>query len=205
MNIVLADDHELVRDALCELIRRSDPEGVVYPAGSFDEAAAIVAKRPEVEMVLLDLYMPGMVGVSGAVSLRNDYPEKKIVLMSGAAAPVEVIRAMEAGIHGFVPKSLPGASLVALLRLLATGVRYFPPELIQQARQRKEGLNEREQQVVAQLRLGATNKMIAQRLGLDEMVVKSVLRSAGNKLGARTRTEIALKALRLGEESSDAA
>ena len=203
MNLILADDHELVNDALCELIRRSDPEGTVYPAVNFDQAAAILAKRPEVEIVLLDLYMPGMLGISGAISLLRDYPDKKIVLMSGAAAPAEVAGAIEAGIHGFVPKSMPGASLVALLPLLATGVRYFPPELLQKTPRRAEILTEREQQVIIQLRLGATNKMIAQRLGMDEMFVKSALRSAGNKLGARTRTEIALKAMKLEEARPD--
>lgn len=205
MKLILADDHELVRDALCELIRREDPEGEVHSAGSFEEAAACLAKHPDVEMVLLDLYMPGMIGVTGAIGMRNANPTKKIVLMSGSAAPVEILKAMDAGIDGFLPKSLPGSSLVALLRLLATGVRYFPPELLDAAKQRRQGLSERELQVVAQLRLGATNKMIAQRLGLDEVVVKSVLRSAGQKLGARTRTEIALKALRLTEESEQAA
>lgn len=202
MKLILADDHELVRDALCGLIRREDPEGEVYPASSFEEASACLAKHPDVEMVLLDLYMPGMIGVSGAIAMRNANPTKKVVLMSGSAAPIEILKAMDSGIDGFLPKSLPGASLVALLRLLTTGVRYFPPELLEAAKQRRHGLSERELQVVGELRLGATNKMIAKRLGLDEVVVKSVLRSAGNKLGARTRTEIALKALGLDSEQA---
>lgn len=199
MKLILADDHGLVRDALVELIRAEDPGAEIHTAGSFDEASACLAGHPDAELVLLDMYMPGMVGVSGAVAMRRAHPDIKVALLSGSASPVEVLRAMDAGLDGFLPKSMRGASLVALLRLLATGVRYFPPEFVEVARPRSEGLTEREMQVVSQLRLGATNKMIARRLGLEEMVVKGALRSAGHKLGARTRTEIALKALSLTE------
>lgn len=199
MKLILADDHNLVRDALIALIRLDDPDGEVYAADSLEEAAACLNGHPDVDMVLLDMYMPGMVGVASATEMRRAHPDTKVVLLSGSASPVDVLCAMDAGLDGFLPKSLRGSSLVALLRLLETGVRYFPPELVDAAKPLGQGLTERELRVISQLRLGATNKMIARRLGLDEMVVKGVLRSAGNKLGARTRTEIAMKALILAE------
>lgn len=195
MHIIIADDHDLVRDALCELIRRDDPAGEVIPAASLGQASAILQSRQDIDLVLLDLYMPGMNGLAGALEVTTQYPGVKTVLMSGMAADNDVIAAMRGGVRGFIPKTLPGASLTAALRLIASGEAYFPAELLLRGRQTRTVLTEREEQIASQLRLGATNKVIAQRLGLDEMTVKGALRTMGAKLGARTRTEIALKSL----------
>ncbi|MDR3511929.1 MAG: response regulator transcription factor [Caulobacteraceae bacterium] len=197
MRLVIADDHDLVRDALCELVRRGDPHGVVATAGSLDGVVEVLRNQPEFDLLLLDLVMPGIHGVSSIVRFVEENAGKKVVLMSGQASSVDIVRAMRGGVRGFIPKTLAGTALVSALRLIDVGETYFPANLFVVGGRAQPELSLREQEVVAELRRGRTNKEIAKHLDLDEVTVKSTLRSAGVKLGARGRTDIALKSLKL--------
>lgn len=197
MQLIIADDHDLVRDALCELVRRGDPHGLVVTAGSLGGVAEALRLRPEIDLLLLDLVMPGVHGVGSVLEFVEQHSTKKVVLMSGQASSVDIVRAMRGGVRGFIPKTLSGTALVSALRLIDCGETYFPANLFIAGNDAPSVLSQREQEVISELRLGRTNKEIAKRLALDEVTVKSTLRSAGVKLGARGRTDIALKSLKL--------
>jgi DNA-binding NarL/FixJ family response regulator len=202
VNILIADDHQLVRDAIRELILKLEPDSRVETTASLGEAVKVLDAEPDFDVVLLDLYMPGMGGAAGAIGLLDRYPGKRIILMSGATSGYEVLKAIEAGLHGFIPKTLSGAGLVAAIRLVACGERYLPPDLLFAARTATDQLSERDLQLVTHLARGATNKAIAQAMGYDEVSIKGMVRSLGNRLGARTRTEIAIKALSLVDQAA---
>lgn len=196
MRLLIADDHDLVRDGLREIVRRDDPDSEIFTATNLRDAIAAVERHPDVDVALLDLYMPGMHGIDGAMQLSAQFPELKVVLMSGMASNADIMRSIRAGIHGFIPKTISGSSLLAALRLVKSGERYFPANLyVSASSPAGSTFTERDRQIFGQLRLGRTNKEIAHHLGLEEVLVKSALRSLGAKLGARTRTEIALKGL----------
>lgn len=195
LRIIVADDHELVRDGLCSLIERNDPGADIHACSSLQGVRAALQADPAYDLVLLDVYMPGMNGLAGAVSILEQHPGVRVVLMSGIAGPADMVRAMRLGVHGFIPKNLPGRGLMAALNLVMSGERYLPVELMLVANAPPPRLSEREQSIAAQLRLGKTNKQIALDLGLEEVTVKSAIRAVGVKLGARKRAEIALRSL----------
>lgn len=141
--------------------------------------------------------MPGVDGVGSVLEVVRQHPSKKIVLMSGCSNSADVLRAMQGGARGFISKTLSGSALVSALRLIDCGETYFPAALFLRNSRVEPILSEREHEVIAELRRGRTNKEIAKHLDLDEITVKSALRSAGVKLGAKGRTEIAVKSLKL--------
>lgn len=194
MNVLIADDETLLRDAVKELIKVDCPIATVTTCASLAEAVRLLRENPEIELVVLDLYMPGMMGLSGAQEILDEFPEKQVVLMSGSASAADVSRAYGSKVHGFISKHISGRALVAALNLVRCGERYFPSTIAQPKARPRGVLSERERLVTKQLQIGLTNKSIAQSLGLDEAVVKGTIRSAGYKLGARTRTEIAMRA-----------
>jgi len=194
MNILIADDERLLRDAIADLIEKDAPNSVVRTCGSLPDAHRMLKEFEDIEVVLLDLYMPGMMGVSGAVEVLRTFPEKLVLLLSGSASSADMGRAYHSDLHGFISKDISGKALVAALRLIECGERYFPPRMRDIRADPVTSVTEREQMILKLLKTGSTNKSIAQSLGLEESLVKSILRSVGQKLGARTRTEIAIKA-----------
>jgi len=203
MKVLLADDHDLVRDGLIALISRDDPSVVAQGARDLDEALGLL-QQASYDVVLLDLRMPGMHGLEGVRRLGALYPDVPIVLMSGAISQSDVDEAYRIGIRGFVPKTLAGKALVNALRLVVAGERYIPEALMRNVCDKElqggaiSRLSPRETQVLQCLSHGASNKEIAGTLSIQESTVKLHLRNLGEKLGARNRTEIVIKAIEQG-------
>lgn len=163
--------------------------------GSLHEAAEILTLRPEIDLLLLDLLMPGVQDIDGIIEVARQYASKRVVLMSGRVNSVDVLRAIRGGLRGFIPKTHSGSGLVSALRLIDCGKTYFPATSFLRRNQVEPILSDREYEIILELRRGGTNREIAKHLDLDEMTVMSTLRSAGAKLEARGRTEIAMKSL----------
>lgn len=203
MKVLLADDHDLVRDGLMALITRDDPSIEVEGAQDLEEALGKL-DRADYDVVLLDLRMPGMQGLDGVRRVADAHPSLPIILMSGAISQPDVDAAYRLGIRGFFPKTLAGKALVNALRLVVAGERYIPEMLVHRAREASEAascitqLSPRETQVLQCLSHGASNKEIAQSLSIQETTVKLHLRNLAEKLGARNRTEIVVRAMEQG-------
>ena len=226
MKLLLVDDHTLFRDALVQYLERAEPCISITLAKNFFEASDILKNNTAFDLVLLDLRMPGMNGLEGLSTIRNDYPELRVALMSGVAEPDDVTGAMELGAAGYFPKTLSGKALLQAIQLVLAGQRfmplgednkimpsYYPDEPLMngdgkaQAKDDRTGmpkttndikLTTREREILHFLTKGAANKEIARELDLQVVTVKLHVRSVCRKLNAKNRTQAAMQAKELG-------
>lgn len=198
MRLLIADDHDLVRDALASHISRAIPDAQVVGAGSVDQALTILDGADGVDLVLLDLRMPGMNGLDGLARLRSAHPAVKVALMSGEASAGDVRAAMARGAVGFLPKTLPGAAVADAVRQMVAGESFMPEGAVGPAEPEGGGFTRREREVLDFLLKGLSNKEIARLLELEEVTVKLHVRGLCRKLDAKNRTQAAMRAVELG-------
>lgn len=202
ISVLIADDHKLLAESL-ELYLSADGGFATDRAESLDEALDSISQKGSYDVVLLDLDMPGMAGLSGVERAIGANGGGRVVLFSGQARQEAALRAMEIGAAGFMPKTLSPKSLVAAIRFVAAGETYFPSSM---ARNRARAtsqpgdvqLSNRELQVLRGICDGRTNKDIAADLSLTEVTVKMYVRSVCTKLKASNRTQAAITALATG-------
>lgn len=166
-------------------------------------ALASVRRGVRYDLIMLDLRMPGMNGLMGAQKMIELCPETPVMILSGQTSASDVQAALKVGARGFVPKTLAGRSLINAIRLVASGETYVPTGLLTTRRERTAPglavpLTEREAEVLAELRRGHSNKEIARALNIAETTVKLHLRSISEKLTARNRTDIVVRAIETG-------
>ncbi len=210
IKLVIADDHTLFRDALIEYIKRSNLNAELVVLKSFDEAYEYLETDNEQDLVILDLRMPGMNGLQGFKTLKEKYPEIRVALMSGVAEEAQVREAFENGVVGYFPKTMTGKALLQAIKLVLLGERFLPldhkentimpsyfadPDLnVPKEHKDTESfdLTPRECDVLSYLVSGASNKEIANALGLQVVTIKLHVRGICRKLDAQNRTQAAL-------------
>jgi len=199
MRLLVADDHNLVRDALVGLLSLAEPGIELFSACDLPTALREMRENSPIDLVLLDLRMPGMNGLGGLRQFIEAYPEVKVILMSGAASSIDIQSAFDIGISGFIPKTMNGNALINAIRLVLGGEKYRPFESHHDGQSPQIGnvpkLTDREKQVLGELRQGNSNKEIARTLGISEATVKLHIRTLGDKLSARNRTDIVIRAI----------
>ncbi|HLO76803.1 MAG TPA: response regulator transcription factor [Magnetospirillum sp.] len=199
MRIILADDHVMIREGLRPFVERVAAGAEVLEAGSFPEVVELL-KGPKVDLVILDLKMPGMNGYQGLVTLRRDFPTTRCVMLSALADREHVLEAIRLGAEGFIPKYLSGAAMVSALQLVLSGERFIPAMLVDNgsvstrmidnsASELIGRLTPRERDILRLLREGHPNKVIANRLDVSEVTVKSHLGNVFRKLGVQNRLQ----------------
>lgn len=203
MRLLIADDHDLLRDALRSHFEREAPGTIVRGVGTVSEALKALDDGTPFDILLLDLRMPGMNGLNGLVRLRERYPSLKIALMSGEAKNEDIRLALAHGAVGFLPKTLPGTALLQALQRMLAGEIFMPENIAENAIQAgTNALNgtftKREREVLDFLLKGQSNKEIARALELEEVTVKLHIRGLCRKLGAKNRTQAAMRAVELG-------
>lgn len=202
MKIVIADDHDLVMDALASLVERDDSQSVILKALDFPGALKLLQEHEEVDVALLDVYMPGMQNLESLRQLREAHPEVPVVLMSGLVQAGDVDKGFELGARGFIPKTMNGKALISVLRLVMSGAKYVPEIMLEKEQEptavRDLNLSPREMDVLLQLSKGFANKVIANNLGIEATTVKLHLRSLFSKLNVSNRTEAVIAAMSAG-------
>lgn len=203
MKILLADDHDLVRDALYRLLKQDDPSLDIAMARDLKEVISACRSGGQFDVILLDFRMPGMRGLNGVQKAIEAAQNTSIILMSGNASRHDVLSALEMGVKGFVPKTMSGKALLNALLLVAAGETYLPANLMMKPTDDLEtgmgpALTEREKQVLVELRQGNSNKEIGRNLNIAETTVKLHVRALSEKLSARNRTDIVMRAIDLG-------
>jgi len=203
MKILIADDHDLVRDMLSALLAQ-EPGIAVVTAGNFDEASQRMLREGPFDVVLLDYSMPGMNGLEGLRKARELNLGSPVALLSGTAPRAVAEEALASGAAGFLPKTMPAKSLVHAVRFMAAGEQYAPVQLMTEkpnepvAHPLKDKLTKREFEVLQGLVDGLSNKEIGRRLDLQEVTVKLHVKTLCRKLEARNRTSAAMIAKNAG-------
>ena len=192
MRILLADDHDLVRDTIAAFLTHEAPAEVAT-AATLDEALDISAENGPFDLVLLDYAMPGMDGLSGLERMLEAAPGVPVAILSGIAANAVAEQAVASGAAGFVPKTLPSSEMVSAAKHMAEGKVFMPVEIMNLA----DGdglphLSKRESQVLSGICEGKSNKEIARDCNLQEVTIKLHARTLCRKLGARNRTHAAM-------------
>lgn len=191
IRVLVAEDQGMVRGALAALLRLQKDLEVVGEAGRGDEVvAAAVATRPDV--VLLDIELPGVDGLTAAAALREALPASRVVMLTTFGRIGYLRRAIDAGAVGFLLKDAPATELATAIRRVMAGERVVDPGLALTALSEGESpLTTREREVLAAAIDGATIKDIAARLFLTEGTVRNHLSVAIQKVGGRNRIEAA--------------
>jgi DNA-binding NarL/FixJ family response regulator len=192
MRILLADDHDLVRETIAAFLRGEGMADVVTVA-SLDEAVEAARDTGSFDLALLDYDMPGMDGLAGLQRMREANEGQPVAILSGTAKPSVAHEAIDGGAAGFLPKTLGAKSMVSAIRFMAAGEVYVPFGFMQQAEPKTvANLTERETQVLKGLCEGKSNKEIGRDVDLAEVTVKLHVKTLCRKLDAKNRTQAAM-------------
>ena len=198
IRVILADDETLIRQALAGLMELEDDIDVVGLAASGEEAL-MVARKHQPDVALLDLQMPDRDGIDVAKVLHEEMPTCGCVIVTSHGRPGYLKNALEAGVRGFLPKTVTASALASAVRTVAEGGRYVDPQLAAEAIGSGDSpLTAREADVLSLASEGSPIDEIAQRAHLSAGTVRNYLSSAVAKLQVQNRHEAARKALERG-------
>jgi DNA-binding NarL/FixJ family response regulator len=195
MKILVVDDHVLIREALRGLFKELRPEATVLEAPDAARTMELLAEQPDIALVLLDLSLPDRDGLALLAEVRGHHPAIPVVVLSGFADRANVVRALDHGALGFIPKSAGREVMISALSLVFSGGVYIPPEILPvrpKASPADLGLTERQVDVLALMMQGKSNKAICRRLDLAEPTVKNHVTAILKALGVSNRTEAVL-------------
>ncbi|EAQ26609.1 response regulator transcription factor [Roseovarius sp. 217] len=197
--LLLADDHDLVREMIAEYLRVQGGFDV-FVAESLESALKVQEKNVPFQLVMLDLMMPGMDSLSGLAVMKSR-AGCPVAILSGTGTPEVARRALRSWAAGFLPKTLDPQSLVAAVHHMLLGETYTPLDFLESGDTEAEGkvhLTPRETDVLVGVLDGKSNKEIARDLDIQEVTVKLHLKTLSRKLGAKNRTQAAMIARDMG-------
>jgi DNA-binding NarL/FixJ family response regulator len=217
VEILVVDDHVLIREALRGVLKEVKGDAIVLEASSCGQAMKVIAEHPNLDLILLDLNLPDRDGFSVLTELGERYPAISVVVLSAQQDRGSVVRALDLGALGFIPKSGQREVMVSALQLVFAGGIYIPPEILARdepsAPQRDDkpsaanrptvspadvGLTERQVDVLSLMMQGKSNKAICRVLNLAEPTVKNHVTAILKALEVSNRTEAVIAAGQLG-------
>ena len=212
MKVLVVDDHPLICEALRQVLRALDKGIELLEAGSGQQALAEAGKSDRLDLILLDLALPDADGFDVLRELRERHPSFPVVVLSASERADTVMRALDAGAMGFIPKTSPNEVLLGALRLVLSGGVYLPAEVLRHAPEpargpgsglaetsyRTIGLTERQAQVLGLMVQGMPNKLICRELDLAEGTVKIHVTAILKALGVASRTQAVIAVGKLG-------
>ncbi|WP_114418180.1 response regulator [Marinospirillum perlucidum] len=205
-SFLIADDHPLFREALMEVISSSFPGSCLLETADLASTLNTARQEDQLDLLLLDLKMPGMQGFQGLVEIKQQRPDLPVVMVSAEDSRTAVLEAMQAGAMGFISKASPRSELVRALQQLLAGQVYLPPSINQHVSSPTkasppepspaifEQLTRKQKKVLERMALGESNKQIAWHLNLAETTVKGHVTGILAKLGFKNRVQLALAA-----------
>ncbi len=213
LRIVIADDHPLFRDALRLAVSQTVVDGEIAEAASFDALCERLRAAPDVDLVLLDLNMPGMNGLSGLLYLRAEFAAVPIVVVSANENPRVVRHALDLGAVGYIPKSAAAAEIRDAIGTLLAGGAWLPPALDARPAGGEADalptllntLTPQQSRVLMLLSEGLANKQIAHAMQVTEATIKAHVSAILHKLGVDNRTQAVILARQLAAEVSEPA
>jgi len=219
VQILVVDDHPLIRQAMREVLRRLDAAVEMIEAETAAKALDLADRHPQLDLVLLDLALPDRDGLETLVALRERHPSLPVVVLSAHADEATVTRALDAGAMGFIPRTARSEALLDALECVLSGGVYLPTEVLAGRDARAGaagprssppgapgaafdlaslGLTGRQTDVLALIVQGKPNKVICRDLGLAEATVKVHVTAILRALGVENRTQAVIEAARRG-------
>lgn len=204
--LVIADDHPLFRGALREAVAGLLERVDIAEAGTFNEVAEQLDRGGDVDLILLDLTMPGVRGFSGLLYMRAQYPSVPVIVVSANDDPAAIRRCMEFGASGFIPKTLGVEAMRAAISRILSGGVWTPPDVdlaagsdaeIAALMTRMASLTPQQVRVLMMLSEGLLNKQIAYQLSVSEATVKAHVSAILQKLGVESRTQAVIAAAKI--------
>lgn len=204
--VIVADDHKLFLYGLTMMLNDEFGTAKIVETVSLYDALSKLAEHPETDLLLVDLYMPGMEGPKTVAGIRAAYPKLKIVMLTASENADDAAEAVAAGANGYIPKSMVESKVIAALRKVLNG-ETFEPGLVSLAKgsthlsktdetmRRKAAiarLTPRQREILDCVSRGLSNRQIAEELGISESTVVNHLAHLFEVLNVRNRTELAM-------------
>ena len=195
----VADDHPLFRNALLEVIRQHYPDAIVDESRDLDGTIIELEKNEEIDLLLLDLYMPGSQDLFGLITVRDKFPDVPVAIISADEDVNTISRAMGHGASGYIPKSCSSQLIYEAIRSILEGNKWVPEDVRKNLKpvtnEEKDlaakiaTLTPQQYRVLCYLREGWLNKQIGYELGVTEATIKAHITAIFRKLGATNRTQ----------------
>ena len=204
--ILIVDDHPLFREALKQAISGGVAQATVSLAGSLDAATALLDKDDNLDLILLDLRMPGVQGLSGLIYLRAQYPNIPVVIVTASDDQGLVQKALNLNASGFIPKTSGIETIITAVNAVLKGDIWVPEGYAQASAADKEAdeiarriatLTAQQIRVLMMLREGLLNKQIAYELNVSEATIKAHVSAILQKLNVSSRTQAVIAASRI--------
>jgi DNA-binding NarL/FixJ family response regulator len=200
LRILIADDHALVRGGLALVVAMASPGCKVLEANSYSQVVEILSNEPNIDLMMLDLMMPGMDVNSSLSSIRQRWPDVPIIVVSVRDDIDSIRTTMATGVSGYIPKSLPPKVTLSAIKLILEGGIYVPPHVLNfdnsvatsipdTQKISFAALTRRQQDVLKLMQAGLSNQIIADELGLTLPTIKMHVSALFKKLGVKNRTE----------------
>jgi len=201
MKALIADDHNLIREGIKLILNRLMDSVDILEADNFDDAHRIVVANTDLDLIVMDLFMPGMTGPQGVSIVRNSAPVVPVIVLSMSENPEHMRDALKFGANGYIPKTSKNSILTNAINLVLEGGIYIPPEMLgvitnrdncdtaADNNSRKPVLTGRQMEVLNLIAKGKTNKDIARLLDISDTTVKSHTTTIFRQLGADNRTQ----------------
>ena len=195
IKIIIADDHPLFRQALALTLQSNFAQSTLMEAETIPELDQLLIETSEVELILLDLDIPGAEGFNTLINIRRLYPEIAVVIISGFEELETIHKAMSLGATGFIPKSTPVPNMIKAIEEVFQGKLwtpegdYDPNANITTEEDKVASLTPQQHKILLMFADGLLNKQIAYELGLSESTIKSHASTIFLKLGVKSRTQ----------------
>ena len=202
MKILLVDDHALFRDGLCYVLDELEQGILIVQASNRTMALHILSENSDIDLILLDLNLVGETGFNILETCRDKYPIIPIVVVSASKERRDIMRAIDMGAMGYIPKDTTSKVMLSALRMVLSGAVYVPKVMaktnVTQVSNTSETLLTRRQlEVLAKLVEGLSNKVIAAHMNIAEATIKMHVTAILKKLGVTNRTQAVLAAKEL--------
>jgi two-component system NarL family response regulator len=199
IRVMLVDDHPAFRTGMAALVENEPDLTVVAEAGDGPEAIQLYRDR-QPDVVLMDLRLPGMGGVEATMSIRKEYPDARVIVLTTFDTDEDIYRAIQSGAKSYLLKDTPNVELARTIRAVYSGQQVLPPKVANRLANRlqRADLSNIEMEVLQLLIKGRSNKEMSLSLAVTEDTIKARLKTLFGKLKVHDRTEAAITAIRHG-------
>jgi DNA-binding NarL/FixJ family response regulator len=202
MKILIVDDHTLFREGLAHILHRLEDDVQIFEASDYDTALTVIADTADLDLMLLDLNMPGKDGFAVLEAVGKNYPTLPAAVVSASRKQSDVDRVLATSAMGYIPKDTTSQVMLCAVQMILSGGVYTPPakqfSAIETSNSKIDNLTPRQLQVLSMMVSGSANKNIATDLNVTEATIKMHITSIFKSLGVSNRTQATLAALDMG-------